>query len=156
MSISNKGLELLTHFEGCKLNAYQDSRGKWTIGYGTTVYPWGAKVSEGDTLESVNQAIELRQHDLKKFENAVAKLVNVPMDQSEYDALVVLAYNIGTGEEGLGGSMLLKKINDMAPIDEIEKQWMRWVNSAGKYVKGLENRRRAEFHFYKHGELKWQ
>ena len=36
MKISEKGLELIKKFEGCRLQAYQDSVGVWTIGYGTT------------------------------------------------------------------------------------------------------------------------
>ena len=36
MKISQKGLELIKRFEGCRLKAYQDSVGVWTIGYGTT------------------------------------------------------------------------------------------------------------------------
>lgn len=34
MKISNKGLELIKRFEGCRLTAYQDSGGVWMIGYG--------------------------------------------------------------------------------------------------------------------------
>ena len=36
LSISNTGLELIKRFEGCRLKAYQDSVGVWTIGYGQT------------------------------------------------------------------------------------------------------------------------
>ena len=90
MSTSKLGLELLEHYEGCKLEAYQDHGGVWTIGIGTTRYPFGKKVQKGDTLESREQAIALMEHDLKMFEVVVAKLVNVPLDQNEFDALIVL------------------------------------------------------------------
>ena len=36
MQLSKTGIELLKHFEGCELKAYQDSVGVWTIGYGHT------------------------------------------------------------------------------------------------------------------------
>ena len=36
MVISTAGIDLLTHFEGLRLEAYQDSVGVWTIGYGHT------------------------------------------------------------------------------------------------------------------------
>ena len=36
MHTSEEGIALLKHFEGCELNAYQDSVGVWTIGYGHT------------------------------------------------------------------------------------------------------------------------
>lgn len=174
MSISKLGLELLEHYEGCKLEAYQDQGGVWTIGIGTTRYPFGKKVQKGDTLESREQAIALMEHDLKMFEVVVAKLVNVPLDQNEFDALVVFAYNCGTGEFGLGGSTLLKRINAGAPMDQIEEAWLRFRKSTldrdGKDNdedgiidepgekgdnKGLINRRKSEFHLYKNGVNKF-
>ena len=36
MKISKNGLNLIKSFEGCRLTAYKDSVGVWTIGYGTT------------------------------------------------------------------------------------------------------------------------
>jgi GH24 family phage-related lysozyme (muramidase) len=36
MQTSDKGIALIKQFEGCKLTAYQDSVGVWTIGYGWT------------------------------------------------------------------------------------------------------------------------
>ena len=36
MKISDNGLNLIKKFEGCRLTAYQDTVGVWTIGYGTT------------------------------------------------------------------------------------------------------------------------
>ena len=152
---SKLGLELLTHSEGCRLESYQDDGGKWTIGFGTTMYPFGKPVQPGDKLESKEQAFALLQHDLKIFEVGVAKLVNVPLDQWEFDALVVLAYNIGLGEKGLGGSTILKLINSGGSIDEIEEWWMKWNKIKGKFNQGLLNRRKAEFHLFKTGTLKY-
>ena len=36
MKISDNGLNIIKKFEGCRLTAYQDTVGVWTIGYGTT------------------------------------------------------------------------------------------------------------------------
>lgn len=149
---SLQGQQLLEKLEGCKLDAYQDQGGVWTIGIGTTVYPFGVKVKKGDKLESRQQAIELMMHDLKMFEVAVAKLIDVPLDQNEFDALVLLAYNIGT--KAFADSTLRKKINLNAPVEEIEKAWMLWVYDNGKVINGLINRRKSEFHLYKYNEIK--
>lgn len=159
--LSTSGMELLKHFEGCKLEAYQDTGGVWTIGIGTTCYPFGAKVKKGDKLENIEQAIALMEHDVKIFELAVAKLVHVPIDQNEFDALVVLVYNIGIGRDdkfgrsGFMASTLLKKINVGASINDIEKAWMMWVYDDGRVIDGLVRRRKAEFHLYKTGTLKF-
>ena len=36
MNLGYNGTKILKFFEGCKLTAYQDSVGVWTIGYGHT------------------------------------------------------------------------------------------------------------------------
>ena len=46
MNISKEGIALIKKFEGIELQAYQDSVGVWTIGYGHT-----KGVKEGDNIE---------------------------------------------------------------------------------------------------------
>ena len=72
------------------------------------------------------------------------------MTQSEFDALVCFTYNLGKGN--LDSSTLLKKINSMAPISEIQTEWMKWINAGGVPVRGLEYRRKAEFTLYETGD----
>lgn len=48
LSISNNGLSLIKRFEGCRLTAYQDSIGIWTIGYGHT-----SGVAKGQTITQI-------------------------------------------------------------------------------------------------------
>ena len=48
MEISQVGIELIKQFEGCRLKAYKDAVGVWTIGYGHTV--------------DVKECIEISQH----------------------------------------------------------------------------------------------
>ena len=92
--------------------------------------------------------------DLKRFENAVNEgITTVTLTQGEFDALVSLAFNIGTGN--FAGSTLRKKINEnkyrtgdaaqrKAAIDEIEKAFLAWDKSGGKQLPGLVARRKAE------------
>ena len=51
--MTDKGIELIKYFEGCKLEAYKCPAGKWTIGIGATYYTDGTPVKQGDKLKSV-------------------------------------------------------------------------------------------------------
>ena len=114
--------------------------GVWTIGIGTTVYPNGTKVKKGDSC-TLDQAKSYFSHDLKRFEASVNNLVKVPLSQNQFDALVSLVYNIGSGN--FASSTLLKKLNakDYAGAAE---QFPRWNKGGGKVMKGLVRRRDAE------------
>ena len=88
MIISIPGVELLTHFEGLKLEAYQDSVGVWTIGYGHTkgVTP-SMKITEA-------QANNLLKTELIEYQNYINEMVKVDLIQCEFDALVCWVYNL--------------------------------------------------------------
>ncbi|WP_151805364.1 lysozyme [Acinetobacter junii] len=139
-SISKTGIDLISSFEDTKLQAYDDGVGVWTIGIGTTAYPNGVKVKKGDKC-TLEQAKEYFAHDLKRFESSVNKLVEVPLSQNQFDALVSLVYNIGSGN--FASSTLLKKLNakDYAGAAD---QFLRWNKGGGKVMKGLVRRREAE------------
>ncbi|MEG0031781.1 lysozyme [Acinetobacter sp.] len=140
MTVSPFGVDLICSFEGKRLTAYDDGVGVWTIGFGTTVYPNGIKVKKGDTCTEA-QAKAYMAHDLKKFESAVNKAVTVTLNQNQFDALVSLAYNIGTG--AFSKSTLVKKLNDN-DIQGAADQFDVWVNAGGKRMQGLVNRRAKE------------
>ncbi|MCH7293886.1 lysozyme [Acinetobacter higginsii] len=140
MSISAHGINLITSFEDLKLHAYDDGVGMWSIGFGTTVYPTGVRVKQGDycTLE---QAKSFFQHDLKYFQKAINEAVTVPLSQNQFDALVSLAYNIGSN--AFKNSTLLKYLNALAYQDAAD-QFLVWNKGGGKVLKGLVRRREAE------------
>ena len=140
MHISPSGIDLICNFEGKRLTAYDDGVGVWTIGFGTTVYPNGIKVKKGDTCTEA-QAKAYMAHDLKKFASAVNNAVTVPLNQNQFDALVSLAYNIGTG--AFSKSTLVKKLNGN-DIRGAADQFDVWVNAGGKRMQGLVNRRAKE------------
>ena len=140
MVVSLFGVDIICGFEGKRLAAYDDGVGVWTIGFGTTVYPNGIKVKKGDTCTEA-QAKAFMAHDLKKFEAAVNNAVTVPLSQNQFDALVSLAYNIGTN--AFSKSTLVKKLNandNRAAADQFDV----WVNAGGKRMQGLVNRRAKE------------
>lgn len=140
MVVSLFGVDLICGFEGKRLTAYDDGVGVWTIGFGTTTYPNGTKVKKGDTCAEY-QAKAYMAHDLKKFESAVNNAVTVPLNQNQFDALVSLAYNIGTN--AFSGSTLVKKLNSN-DFRGAADQFDVWVNAGGKRMQGLVNRRAKE------------
>lgn len=151
MKISEKGLALVKHFEGCFLKAYLCPAGVLTIGYGHT----GKSVKPGMTITQ-EQADIILQSDMERFEKAVKDLVKVSLEQCQFDALVSFAFNCGQG--ALKGSTLLRLLN-AGKIVEAVQQFSRWNkarNAKGELapLKGLTRRRAAEAHLFVTGEFK--
>ena len=140
MNISETGIELIKKFEGCVLKAYKCPAGVWTIGYGHT-----AGVKKGQTITKTEAENYLKQ-DLNKYELTVNNLVNVPLNQNQFDALVSFCYNLGAGN--LKSSTLLKLLNKEDYIGAAE-QFDRWVYAGGKKLSGLVKRRAAEKELFK-------
>ena len=140
MSTSPSGVELICGFEGLRLEAYDDGVGVWTVGFGTTKFPNGMRVKKGDNC-TLEQAKSYMQNDLKEFEQTVNGAVGVPLNQNQFDALVSLAYNIGT--TAFKNSTLVKRLND-ENYKGAADQFNVWVNAGGKRMQGLVNRRAAE------------
>jgi lysozyme len=136
MKTGQRGVELITFFEGCKLKAYQDSVGIWTIGVGHT----GPDVCRGETVTQ-DEADELLHGDLLHAEDAVNRLVKVPIGQNEFDALVSFTFNLGEGN--LKSSTLLRLLNQMR-YQEAADQFPRWNKAGGVVLAGLTKRREAE------------
>lgn len=135
MRTGRNGVELIRHFEGCRFDAYLCPAGVWTIGYGHT-----ADVKEGDNIDQ-EAAEAFLIEDLETFEQAVTRLVEVPLTQQQFDALVSWTFNLGAGN--LAESTLLKKLNNYQ-YAEVPEQMMRWVRAGGKVLDGLVRRRAAE------------
>lgn len=140
MTVSAKGIDLICSFEGLRLTAYDDGVGVWTIGFGTIKYPNGVRVKRGDTC-TLEQAKSYMKYDLIEFEHTVNSLVKVPLNQNQFDALVSLTYNIGSG--AFKSSTLLKKLN-LSDYKGAADQFDVWVNAGGKRMQGLANRRAKE------------
>lgn len=135
MKTSDTGIALIKKHEGLRLDSYQDSGGVWTVGYGHT-----ATAKPGQTITR-QQAEALLLSDLKDKENAVKALVKVPLTQNEFDALVSLVFNIGTG--AFKNSTLLKELN-AGNKKAAAGQFIRWVNVNGQQLPGLVKRRKEE------------
>jgi lysozyme len=141
MKISERGLNLIKEFEGCKLSAYQCPAGIWTIGIGSTHYGDGTPVTKNRTLPTEKAAIALLAATIGQYEKAV-NAMNVELTQNEFDALVCLCYNIGAGN--FLKSTLVKMLKAGDSKAEIAKQFLRWDKAGGKSLAGLTRRRNAE------------
>ena len=98
MVTSLKGkIEIASH-EGICLTKYLDSVGVWTIGIGATV----TEIKDINELPrnytiTMQEAFDLFERSLKRYERAINKYVDGPIEQHAFDALVSWCYNVGTG-----------------------------------------------------------
>lgn len=145
MTLDSTGYKLIQGFEGLKLNAYQDSVGIWTIGYGNITYEDGKKVQKGDKITQ-EKADSLFKFYADRFAKQVDSAITSKVNQNQFNAIVSLAYNIGIG--ALQKSTLLKKVNANPNDESIKNEFMKWVNAGGKKIQGLVNRRTKESEIY--------
>ena len=135
MKVSGEGVALIKKFEGCETTAYQCSAKVWTLGYGHT-----RGVSKGDTCTK-DEAEKILIEDLEEFENYVNDLVDIPLTDNQFDALVAWTFNLGP--TNLKSSTLLTKLNEQ-DLDDVPHQIRRWNKAGGQVVNGLIRRREAE------------
>ena len=135
MNISQNGIDLIKHFEGCELEAYKCPAGVWTIGYGHTK---GIQPGMVITEETAN---DMLVEELEEYENYINSMVKCPLLQNQFDALVSWVYNLGPAN--LQASTLLKVLN-AGDYAGVPAQIMRWNKAGGKVLEGLTRRRQAE------------
>lgn len=134
--INQESINLIKEFEGCKLTAYQDSVGVWTIGFGHT-----KNVKKGDTITQL-QADEWLMDELNnEYGAGVENLATVPLTDNQFGALTSFAYNLGLGN--LKSSTLLKKLNK-SDYKGAAAEFPKWNKAGGKVLAGLTRRRGAE------------
>jgi lysozyme len=138
MQLSAAGLELLKRSEGFRSHTYNDVNGFPTIGYGHRIlksesFPAGVDEARATAMLAV---------DVRQAEQAVLRLVKVPLTQGQFDALVDFCFNLGAGR--LASSTLLKALNSGHHAEAAE-QLLRWNIAGGQENTGLKARRQAEF-----------
>lgn len=136
MEYSKTGLALTENFEGCRLTSYQDSVGKWTIGYGHT-----AGVGPGQTCTQA-EAEAMLAADVA-WAVAFVNHMTAPqtLTQGEFDALVDFTFNLGSGN--FSHSTLLADVK-AGNFADAAQQFERWDKAGGVVVAGLLRRRLAE------------
>ncbi len=136
MTASKACLDLIKMFEGFRSAAYQDVAGIWTIGYGHT-----AGVTAGQTMSRDKAERHLTEH-VDKVAHQVCAVVDVPLQQSQFDALCSLVYNIGAGN--FQKSKLLQKLNAKEPPEKVAAEFLTWRRAGGRVISGLVKRREIE------------
>ncbi len=138
MKTSQKGIELIKLFEGCKLKSYKCPAGVWTIGFGNTFYLDGSKVLMGQKISQVEADMLLLKL-LPKYEATVIKNIKVILTQNQFDALVSFCWNCGSSQT------LFRLVNQKATDEVIYDWWINhYVTGGGKVLAGLVRRRRVE------------
>ena len=132
MKASQRLIDHIKKSEACVLQAYQDSAGVWTIGYGHT-----QGVKRGDKITAF-QAEQFLKEDIARFEPYVNKC-KMLSTQGRYDAVLDFIYNCGP--KNWNDSTLKKYIESGRKTWEIQEQFLRWVNAGGKKLGGLVTRR---------------
>lgn len=150
MRLSDAGIDFIAKFEGRRMAVYLDPVGLPTVGVGHLLtaaekkkWPVGHKLSTAE----VN---ELFRKDVKRFEDAVNSKVKVPLRQNEFDALVSLAFNIGTG--ALSKSTVLRRLN-AGDRHGAADAFLSWNKAGGRVLNGLTRRRKAEREMFLSGLL---
>ena len=138
--ISELGFQLIREFEGFSVQAYLDTGGVWTIGFGTIKYPNGKRVVKGDVCTQ-SAAEQWLKNDSKWVDACLDKHIKTNVNQNQFDALASFVYNIG--ETAFIKSTMLTLINQNSMISAAS-QFDRWVFDNGKRIQGLVNRRAKE------------
>lgn len=134
-TISQKGIDLIKKWEGCKLTAYQCPAKVWTIGFGHT------KGVDSKTTCTQAQADQWLREEIVSHVSGIYNYVTVPLTQNQFDALASFHYNLGANI--LKGSTLLNLIN-ANKWDEAAKKMKEYCKAGGKVCQGLVNRRNDE------------
>ena len=151
MQLSKAGSDFIKSYERFMSNPYRDAVGVWTIGFGNTYYEDRRKVSGSDKPISEVRASELKQNIINMdFAPAVNllfadEIANGRINQNQFDALVSLAYNIGT--RGLAGSSVARYIKQ-GNMQKAADSFLAWnkgrVNGRLVELRGLTRRRTEE------------
>lgn len=127
----------VARWEGLRTEAYQDSGGIWTIGYGHT----GKYAYPGNVI-SPAFALVLLANDLRSAAQAVARHISYPLTIRQRIAAISFTFNVGEG--GLLSSTFLHELNNGHPRKAADALLLWVKDAAGNTLAGLVRRRRAE------------
>ena len=138
--ISDKCLNLVKEFEGCRLTAYRDEVGVWTIGYGITnsdfkitkkIIRKGMKISKATAEKWLEESLN------KKYLPLVLEYdKQYNWNQNELDALVSFCYNIGSIKQLTADGTRSKAV--------VASKMLQYNKAGGRVYNGLTRRRKAE------------
>lgn len=127
---------IVAPWEGLRTTPYKDLVGVTTVCYGSTRY-----VEARDY--TVAECKALLQSDLATHWAGVSRCIRRPLKENEGAAVLSLAFNVGV--RAVCNSGMVRKINEGRPAAEFCRELFKWVYAGGRKVRGLENRRKAEY-----------
>jgi len=133
---------IIKEFEGFSAKPYLCPANVPTIGYGSTMYKNGERVTMDDPEITEEQATEMLMDTIKSVEKQVKKVLTVKLKPHQMAALVSFTYNVGIGN--LSNSTLLAWVNSNPDFPRIPEQFRRWNKGGGKVLPGLVRRREEE------------
>lgn len=129
---------LIKKYEGYSSKPYLCPAGVATIGYGTTVYPNGKKVSMMDVSTTEEEASFFL--DSYIINNILPHIKDLELTDNQRTALVSLIYNIGWGAFSKSKCYKAIKSKDWGTA---YREW-DWITGGGKVLNGLIKRREEE------------
>ena len=161
MKISDRGIDLMHHFEGYRNRPYRCSASIWTVGWGHAMYadqlalPNARKENytgmirndyqlkpEDNRVWPKEELVQIFKNDVASFERGVLRLVpGVVGRQGAFDALVSFAFNAGLGN--LQRSQIRIRAN-RGEWEGAAESLMDWTKGGGRVLPGLVKRREAE------------
>ena len=138
MECKKIALDFLKKVEGCKLEAYLDTGGVKTIGYGHT----GEMLPDSISQQEADAFLE---DDLERIFMRILPMIKVNLTDGQMAACLSFAFNVG--HRAFRDSTLLKKLNK-SDFKGALAEFERWVYDNGKYVEGLKNRRHKEMELF--------
>lgn len=166
MKTSENGINLIKHYESLHdgdlsavgLQPKQDPKGIYTEGYGHAMTQNGIFITEKATAYELSKikteydALRVLAYDLGKVERTIDRL-QLNLNQNQFDALISFTYNLGYGN--FASSTLLRRIVMKMDSKSITEAFLMWNKCGHKVLKGLTYRRQSEALLYTTGELKF-
>lgn len=143
MTVNAAGIALIKEHEGCRLDAYQDVGGIWTISYGCT----GPDIVEGVTITQ-GQAESMFMRRLTEFDDVVTKACPAATD-NQHSAMTSLAWNIGPGNFRASS---VARYHNVGQYENAAQSFGLWNRAGGEVLTGLVARRAAEAALYQRGD----
>ena len=144
MIVNQATIDLIKRWEGCKLKAYQDVAGIWTVGYGLTSRAGFIEVGPNTTLTQ-EEADWYLERVVSDFAEKIKPMITAPITENQFGAFVSLAYNIGVG--AFQKSSALRRFN-AGNLTKVPDAMRMWRKAGGDVVQGLVNRREAEIKLF--------
>lgn len=123
MRLSPTGLDLMKHRNGLTLEARQDPVGLWFIGYAHY-----GDVHEGMVITQDEAEAKL-EHEIGRYETHLAGMLEIPVSQGQWDALLLLIFDYGLAR--IRNSNLMRLVN-AGDFRRAAEEFSKWVQVQGR------------------------